>query len=224
MWTESSERLETRCKESSSTPSSSYLSLGPWSPRFVSPESVIQDDGECSSTALDSITSLSWLDCTLSPENDDDPIYTCATPSLDWNEDMRLVYRPQEGEFEICPGELQEAYSRGTFHSFFWKIIAPEDEPDSSPWKGHRPLDPAYPVTPSPRPDRRRYAASRTPPTSPQPEPILTHAIHPSPENTSIEIVLQRVCGFFSSFRDVRARWIFNRDVPYLAEFPTKKS
>jgi hypothetical protein len=196
MRSETQPAVETRSCEGSPTPSFNFASLGAWSPISGSPESDADESREGSPPGLDVVSPLSWLECISSSPKSDDPIYVCVSPSSDCSSGLQLSERPQEEDCTVFPDELQEAYSTGTFHSLFWKLVAPEEQQVSHEWKGHRPLDPAYPVALSRQihPRRRRFA-SRTPPKSFSVGiPVLTHAIHTSPDDNNFEIVLHRVC------------------------------
>lgn len=157
-------------------------------PRAASPD-LGAEEGSSSSPSPPGLVALSPLSCLeCSPPSYDafDPVSLCVSPQ----EDHRIEYRSdshlQRKDDSLFSEELTEAYSRGTLHSFFWKMMITEDEASKVPfeWKGHRPLDPAYPV-------KRATRIGR--PMSP-PVPILQQtAIHSSPRD--IEVVLPRVCS-----------------------------
>lgn len=182
--------------DGSPTPSFSFSSLGSWSPISGSPESEVGDSCEGSPPALDVVSSLSWLECTSSSPNSDEPIHVCLSPSSECSYGLQLSDRPKEEDCTVFPDEFHEAYATGSFHALFWKFVAPEEQQVSHGWKGHRPLDPAYPVALSRRiPPRRRHLSSRLPPKPFSVDiPALTLAIHMSPDDNNFEIVLHRVC------------------------------
>ena len=196
MKSESQPVVETRRLDRSPTPSFSFASLGSWSPISGSPESEVDDSCEGSSPNLDVASSLSWLECTSSSPNSDEPIYLCISPSSECRYGLQLSDRSKEEDCTVFPDELQEAYATGTFHALFWKLVAPEEEQVSHGWKGHRPLDPAYPVALSRQTQpRRRRLSSRLPPKPFSVDiPALTLAIHTSPDDNNFEVVLHRVC------------------------------
>ena len=201
MRSETQAAVETRSCECSPTPSFNFASLGAWSPISGSPESEADESREGSPTGLDIDSSLSWLECLSSSPKSDDPIYLCLSPSSECSSGLQLSDRPQDEDYTIFPDELQEAYATGTFHSLLWKLVAPDEQQSSHEWKGHRPLDPAYPIALSRQIHRRRRRlASRTPPKSFSVGiPVLTHAIHTSPDDNNFEIVLHRVCRRFDT-------------------------
>ena len=192
MVSESGDDVETLPIEGSPISPFSLQSLGSWTPRLVSPESVVDENLEGTQFGLDTIPPLSWLECT--SENSDDHINMCVNSSLDCNADFELPYRVPGDDVNVGPNELHEAYSRGTFHSLFWKIISPEDPQASTEWNGHRPLDPAYPELSPRRNSRRRFASRLSPRSSQTDTPVLIHAVQSSPESNNVEIVLLLVC------------------------------
>lgn len=162
-------------------------------PRLESPESVVDENLEGSPFGLDTIPPLSWLECTPA-EDFDDQMHMCVNSSPECSADFQLSYRVPGDDSNVVPDELHEAYSRGTFHSLFWKFIAPEDQQASTEWNGHRPLDPAYPELSPRRNPRRRFASIVSPRSSPAEIPVLSHTVQASPESNNVEIVLLLVC------------------------------
>jgi len=169
---------------------------GNMGPRAVYPDHRIKESGEPSPPGLLALSPLSCLDCPTSPYDMYDPIYVCMSSSMEQG-DLRISYRAEDSskgeEDSLFSEELNEAYSQGTLHSFFWKMMVAGEEVSTLPfeWKGHRPLDPAYPLKPT---RLRRRLIPHTPPI-----PILQQtSIHPS--SADIEVVLPRVCCDFAVF------------------------
>jgi hypothetical protein len=196
MKSESQPVLEATSCDGFPSPSFKFPSLGTWSPISGSPESEGDESHEGSPPGLDVVSSLSWLECTSLSPHSDEPIYVCLSPSSECSYGFQLSERPQQEDCALFPDEFQEAYSTGTFHSLFWKLVAPEEEQVSHGWKGHRPLDPAYPVALSRRfhPRRRRLFSKLSPKPFSVDIPVLALAIHTSPDDNNFEIVLHRVC------------------------------
>lgn len=165
--------------------------------RPVSPGSVIseacEEVRESTSTTVDKSTdaSFTWLECQSSDESDDPLLYPLVCVPMDQlcNDDTVQIHCRQETGGSVFSDEFQEAYTTGNLHNFFWRqMVLSSEAPEERPlqWKGHRPLDPAYP-TPNPR----RKLSPRSRPIF---TPMLMPAIQASPENDDIEIILQRVC------------------------------